>query len=211
MSEEKRAPEPPEWDWNFGLIAHLDVETDGLWLPGYPPPLMLEIALVLTRGDLRVLDRYEAVIRHPESVIRNLKPPAIVAEMHTKNGLWADLLHGETVKPADAERAMVDMIDYHRPRSGRGAPVVWAGFSPGSLDRPLVSLLMPSLYRRFHHRVLDVSSLKLAMLNFAGTPLPESEASHRAMGDVLEEIEVLRAYREQLGALVPAPVEIALS
>ena len=185
------------WDWSLGRILHFDAESTGLVRPRQPLPLLLEVAVILTDAELRVLDRYEAVIHHEKDALDALDPHPIVVEMHEKSGLWKALREPGTVPVAEAEAAMIGMLDRHPDPEGR--PVVWAGFSPGALDRPLVGALMPTLYGRLHHRTIDVSALKLVLKNYAGLQLEESDALHRAMADAQEELDVLRTFRSYLG------------
>jgi oligoribonuclease len=197
---------PDKWDWTMHRIAWLDVETDGLVRPGSPFPLLLEVALVLTDADLRELGRYNAVIRHPEKVLRASNPHEIVVEMHEKSGLWEDLRGPGTVPVEEAEDAMLALLDEHcgepGERQGPGGrdtrPVVWGGFSPSAIDRPVIRRYMPRFFKRIHHRNVDVSALKLAMKNWAGVEIPKEEACHRALPDTLESIKLAIYYRRFL-------------
>lgn len=194
----------PKWDWTVDRIAWLDAETDGLVRPGAPMPLLLEVAVVVTDAAMRELGRYEAVIRHPEEVLRALSPHQVVVDMHEKSGLWEDLFGSDTVPIEEAEREMVALLDLHCGDPGQGdgevdtRPVVWGGFSPAAVDRPVVGYYMPSYYSRIHHRSMDVSALKLAMKNWAGVDLPKEEVLHRAMLDTEESIRLAECYRRFL-------------
>lgn len=199
---------PEKWDWTMTRIAWIDVETDGLVRPGCRFPLCLEVALVVTDGGLNELSRFEAVIAHPEEVLDALDPHPVVKEMHQKSGLWEALRGPDTMSLKQAEDAMVVMLDGHcgEPGERQGPdgvdtrPVVWGGFSPAAIDRPVLARYMPTFYKRIHHRSVDVSALKLAMLNWAGVRLPETKAVHRAMDDTLESISVARIYATFLDA-----------
>jgi oligoribonuclease (3'-5' exoribonuclease) len=196
-----------KWDWTMSRVAWIDVETDGLVRPGKPMPLCLEVALILTDGDLRELGRYSAVIEHPAAVLDALNPHPVVAEMHGASGLWNALREPGVVAIADAEAAMIELLEKHcaeEPgvRQGPGGvdtrPVVWGGFSPAAVDRPVLAAYMPTFYQRIHHRSVDVSALKLAMRNWAGIEIPKIEAIHRAVPDTEQSIGLAQAYRRFL-------------
>lgn len=193
-------PVPGKWDWTLGCLAHLDVETTGLVRPGQPLPLLLEVGVVLTDHDLKVLDCYEAVIRHdPEDLMRALEHNPVASEMHRSNGLWHALLEGPTIPLGEAEEGLLKVL--HRNPDPQGYPVVWAGWSPAAIDRPLVSACMPRFYQRIHHRTLDLSSLKLALKNYAGVEHDSGNAVHRALPDAMAGVRRLRHYRSLLQCL----------
>lgn len=207
----------PKWDWTMRLIAWLDAETSGLVRPDLPWPLLLEVALVVTDGDLRELGRYEAVIRHDEAALDALDPHPVVREMHEESGLWGALREPGTTPLDDAERAMIELVDACAegldPGDGKALvdtrPVVWGGFSPAAIDRPVIARYMPAYYQRIHHRSVDVSAIKLAMKNWGGVELPEADATHRALADTLDSIRLARSYRSllQQAVLVPRGAE----
>jgi oligoribonuclease (3'-5' exoribonuclease) len=191
---------PSKWDWTLTRIAWIDVETDGLVRPGCRFPLCLEVALIVTDEHLRELGRYEAVISHPGEVLDALDPHPVVVEMHNKSGLWEALRDDRTASLEDAQAAMIELLNRTcgEPGESDACPVVWGGFSPAAIDRPVLARYMPRYYRRIHHRSVDVSALKLAMQNWAGIEVPKVEAAHRAMTDTLESISVARVYRRFL-------------
>jgi oligoribonuclease (3'-5' exoribonuclease) len=175
-------------------VAWIDVETNDLVRPGKPMPLCLEVALILTDGDLRELGRYQAVIEHPDAVLDALDPHPVVLEMHEKSGLWNALRQPGVVSLEQAERSMIELLDEHASEW----PVVWGGFSPAAVDRPVLGHYMPTFYRKLHHRSVDVSALKLAMKNWAGLDFPKVDAAHRAVPDTEESIGLAKVYRRFL-------------
>lgn len=189
-----------KWDWAAFQIAWIDVETDGLATPE-ELPLLLEVAIVLTTVDLVELGRYSTLIHHSHDVLDALTPCSLVVEMHTKNGLWKDLRAGGGVSIAEAQRGLLQVLDENR----TSPHVAWGGCSPGVLDRPMLASLMPDYYKRIDHRSVDVSSLKLAMKNWAGIEAPEDDdAAHRALADTLSSIAMAKHYRGFLNTLAEA-------
>jgi len=186
---------PAKWDWGVTRIAWLDAETTGVARPWAPPPLLLEVALVVTDGALQELGRYEAVIRHEQAVLDGLSMPPVVLDMHTKNGLLDALRGPDTVPMDEAEKAMIDLLD----RFDVGQPIVWGGFSPSAVDRPVVGQCMPTYYGKIHYRSLDMSTIKLALKNWGGVDLEGAQldrpVGHRAMSDVLESVETAKIAR----------------
>jgi oligoribonuclease (3'-5' exoribonuclease) len=71
-------------------------------------------------------------------------------------------------------------------------PVVWGGFSPSALDRPLVRLFMPTFYNMIHYRTIDVSTTKLTALNFFGVKIEREAPRHRAEGDTEATLDTFR-------------------
>jgi oligoribonuclease len=58
---------------------------------------------------------------------------------------------------------------------------------------------MPDLSSFLHYRNIDVSTLKELVLRwYDDVDVPKKGASHRAMDDILESIEELRYYRNNI-------------
>lgn len=182
------------WGWAIDQLCWVDIESSGLVRPDLPLPVLFEVAAVLTDRGLRELGRFTAVIRHADEVLDRLQLAPNVQEMHEENGLIAALRGPEAVSIEAAERALIALLD-GCPTPG---PVIWGGFSPAAMDRPLLFHYMPRFYERLHYRTLDLSALKLAMRNWGGLETAESSTVHRALPDVLEAIKVANEYRCRL-------------
>jgi oligoribonuclease (3'-5' exoribonuclease) len=143
-------PKTGRWDWSLGRLAFVDVETTGIWTRD-DPPLTLEVAMIVTDGELNELSRYSAVVDYRDLSYLTKASPFVV-DMHTKSGLWGDLrARLGTVPLEQIERDLCCLLEATK-EPGDQRPVVWAGFSPGALDRPMIRHYMPALHSLFHYR-----------------------------------------------------------
>lgn len=121
-----------------------------------------------------------------------------VREMHTKNGLIADLeLSGKNCRSArEVEAKLLTMVPDEADREEK---TVLAG-STISFDLEFLRNTMPTLAKRLSHRVYDVSAVKLFCRSLGMPKIPKQEA-HRAAADVLESIAHARLCAEWLKKL----------
>jgi len=187
------------WDRALSRICFIDVETTGLWDPA-APPILLEVAAVVTDRNLVEIGRYSALIRASENDLARTNP--FVVSMHLQSGLWRDLKAGLGTDVSTAEEGLCRMLERTDPGDGR--PVIWAGASPSALDRPLLRRAMPKFDGMFCHRLIDVSSLKLVLQNYSEAELRAGKPMHRALSDCFGAMEILRACKNHL-AKIPCP------
>lgn len=177
--------------WVDCEMTGLDLERDEL----------VEVAAVVTDGDLNVLgDGIDVVIR-PSAAARD-QMGDFVRAMHERSGLLAELDAGLTL--AEAEERVLDHIRTFVPEPRR---VPLAGNSIGT-DRAFLAVGMPTLEAYVHYRNVDVSSVKeLARRWFPRTyyASPAKTGNHRALADVQESIEELRYYRDAVFVPLPGP------
>jgi oligoribonuclease len=170
-------------------LAFLDFETTGLRPRENAEPI--EVAVLVTDDRLNELGRFESLLiplRNP-----GMWDPICVA-MHGKSGLL-DLCLEEGVDRDIVAAALLTWLTATVPA---GAQLHLAGNSV-HFDRGFLAVYFPELERRFHHRHLDVSSIRIAASVFAPDAAPVSgTASHRAMDDVVRSIAELRYWREVL-------------
>jgi oligoribonuclease len=161
---------------------------------------MLEVCLIVTDRALNELGRYSAVVDFGDLSFLSVLSP-FVAEMHVKSGLLAALQdRAQTVPLEEIERELCQLLVDTAVVDGDldTRPIVWAGFSPSALDRPMVHHYMPTFYSKIHYRTIDVSSEKLTALNYFGVKLDREEVAHRAERDTEDTIEAFR----QITALI---------
>lgn len=161
---------------------------------------LVEIACVVTDGDLTVLDDgLDIVLGAPGEALEAMVP--VVAEMHRSSGL-TDEVRSSGVTCAAAQQQVLDYVRRHVPEPGK-APL--CGNSVGT-DRAFLARDMPELDAYLHYRIIDVSSVKelcrrwYPRVYFAQ---PAKGGGHRALADIRESIQELRFYRETI--FVPAP------
>lgn len=177
--------------WIDCEMTGLDLEVDEL----------VEIAIVVTDFELRVLDPgFQVVIKPDDSALANMND--FVTQMHTTSGLIEEIPHG--VSLADAEFQALEYIQRFAPVEGK-SPL--AGNTIGT-DRMFLAKYMPRVDRWLHYRNVDVSSVKELSRRWyprAYFNAPEKNGGHRALADILESIRELAYYREAVFVPNPGP------
>lgn len=171
------------------LFVWLDLEMTGLDLDRCA---IVEIGIVLTRGDLAPIAELERVIWQPEEVLARMEP--FVRDMHTRSGLL-DRIRASKTSLVDAERDALALVSRHAPmREG-----ILAGNSIHT-DRAFLARYMPRLEGWLHYRQVDVSSLKvLAGAWYPGLPrFAKGDKTHTALDDLRGSLAELAYYREKL-------------
>lgn len=168
------------------LMFWVDIESTGLE-PRYHS--MLEIAVVVTDADLNRLGALSAVVSWTGDI--SVLHPA-VQEMHTKNGLFAECANALVNKIETVESMVLGFLEQYAP----AGQVPLCG-STIAFDRSFLKLHMPKLEAFFHYRNYDVSVYtEEARRRYkdAYTARPQGK-QHRAMGDILQSIELLAHWR----------------
>lgn len=146
---------------------------------------ILEVAAIVTDSELRPLETYEAVIYQNQEVLNAMDEWC--QENHGKSGLTALVPKG---KPeAVVEQELLGLVNRHFKEKDR--PIL-CGNSIAQ-DRKFIDAYMPSLSRRLHYRMLDVTSFKIVLGPRFGIEF-QKQGSHRALGDILESIAELNHY-----------------
>ena len=175
----------------LGIIVWVDLEMTGL-NPEHDQ--IIEFAMLLTNKELEIISRGPQVIIH--------QPLATLMGMdnwnrrqHRQSGLWDEVLVSKnTIK--DAEQQAVDFLRHNYPDDKK---LVLAGNSIWQ-DRRFIIKYMPQLNEMFHHRMIDVSTIK--QLNSMWYPehgsFIKKSSNHRALADIEESVDELRFYRQHL-------------
>jgi oligoribonuclease len=146
---------------------------------------ILEVAAIVTDGELRPLETYEAIVFQPPEVLEAMDEWC--KENHGKSGLTAAVANG---KPeSQVERELLALVDRHFKANEK--PIL-CGNSIGQ-DRKFVDAYMPALSARLHYRMLDVTSYKIMFGPRFGIEF-QKKGSHRALDDILESIAELNHY-----------------
>lgn len=184
-SEECIVKSKDRWVW-------IDCEMTGLDPSRH---VLLEIATIITDTGLRVVATGPVLtIRPTAAEMRRMDPWP--RRTHKKSGLL-ERVATEGIPRKDAERETLRFIRRHcytgtAPLCGNS---VWQ-------DRRFLARYMPALERYLHYRIVDVSSIKVALKAWypkACAP-PQKSGSHRALVDIEESIDELRYYRQSFMA-----------
>lgn len=192
--------QPPETDRTdrSDRLVWIDCEMTGLDLAN---DALIEVAVVVTDGDLRVLDDgIDLVIHADDDALAAM--PEVVVRMHADSGL-TDEVRAATLTLADAEQQVLDYLRQHVDPGT--APL--CGNSIG-VDRGFIARDMPRVNELLHYRMIDVSSIKELARRWypkAYYNKPEKGLAHRALADILESITELRYYRETVFVPLPGP------
>ena len=183
----------------MSVILNLDRKKDRLvWLDmemsGLNPEKerILEIAMVVTNGDLEIVAEGPVLVIHQEDALLDAMD-AWNKGAHGRSGLITKVKESNVTEDA-AEKLCLEFLAKH----------VKAGASPmcGNTihqDRRFMARYMPKLEAYFHYRNIDVSTIKELCRRWQ----PEiaksfsKQQAHTALADILESIEELRHYREK--------------
>jgi oligoribonuclease len=178
-------------------LVWIDCEMTGLDIGS---DALIEIAALVTDGELRVLgEGVDVVIHTDEAKLTGMVD--LVREMHERSGL-TEAVRASTVTVAEAERIVLDYVHQYVPEP-RVAPL--AGNSIAT-DRMFLARDMPELDGYLHYRMVDVSSVKELCRRWYPRVYyakPEKGLAHRALADIEESLRELRYYRAT--AFVPPP------
>jgi oligoribonuclease len=170
-------------------LVWMDLEMTGL---DPDRDVIIEMATLITDKDLNVIaEGPEIAIQRPQSMFELMDQWN--REHHTKSGLWAKVVASE-ISETKAEELTLNFIKQHI--GPRESPLcgnsIWQ-------DRRFIAKHMKKLDAYLHYRLIDVSTLKtLGKMWYPNevVKLPEKDSQHRALDDIKESIEELKAYRK---------------
>lgn len=187
-------------------ILWLDLETDG----NKPSSNILEIGMAITDQNLQILNKplepravdisatFEATFRPKEIDITEIDP--FVVEMHTKNGLWLEILNDD---PRDAytdyialERDILLWINRWHPSTEHMA---LAGSGVLHFDRQYIRRYLPRLDKSLTYWGYDVGVIRRFLKDHVKSEPDTSyleQPNHRALQDVIAAIQEYKAYRD---------------
>ena len=163
-------------------LLWLDMEMSGL---DVEKERVLEVAAVVTDLDFRELEEYHAIVAQPRETLDRMDDWN--RKHHRDSGL-TELVLTIGRAEADVERELIKLVDRRFPAE----PVVLAGNSIGQ-DRLFINRYMPAFAKRLHYRTLDVTAWKILMVEKFGVK-HEKKNAHRAVDDIRESIEEMKAY-----------------
>jgi oligoribonuclease len=171
-----------------GNLLWVDMEMSGL---NPDTDRVLEIAVVVTDGQLNVVAEAPVLVVHQEDAVLDAMDSWNRAT-HARSGL-IDRVKASALTETAADQQMVAFLEHYAPSGA--SPM--CGNSVHQ-DRRFMARYLPRLEAFFHYRNLDVSTLKELVRRWrpdlaAGIP---KEGKHEALADIYESIDELKYYRE---------------
>jgi oligoribonuclease len=181
------------------LLVWIDCEMTGLDL-GHDA--LIEVAVVVTDPDLKLLDDGVDVVIHAEED-KLVGMADVVQQMHARSGL-TEAVRASAVTLEEAEDLVLEYVKRHIPEP-RSAPLCGNSIAT---DRGFLARDMPRLDAHLHYRMIDVSSLKeLARRWYPRVYFgqPTKGLAHRALADIRESVRELEYYRRTVFVPLPGP------
>ena len=145
-----------------------------------------EVAAIATDMKLGEVATYEAVVKVDDKLMKS----RMVGDFWEKNHVSRDALQAQnaTGKPvAEVEKELLAFIDKYCTKE-----IYLAGNSIHQ-DRKFIEREMPTLNKKLHYRMLDVSAWKIYFENALNKKFTKPE-NHRALDDINGSIEELKWY-----------------
>jgi len=168
-------------------LIWIDLEMTGL----FPDrDRIIEIAVVITDGQLNVLAESPVLVVHQSDEVLN-GMDAWNTSTHRKTGL-TDKVRASTLDEAEAEGQMIAFIQQYV--AAKKSPMCGNSICQ---DRRFMANYMPKLEDYFHYRNLDVSTLKELSKRWKPQIYDgfKKANKHEALADIYESIEELKYYR----------------
>jgi oligoribonuclease len=167
-------------------ILWVDLEMTGL---NPAKDRILEVAAIVTDWDFKELARFESGVGHDPAALQLLVDGNVWFSDNpdTKEGLLK--LAAESQPEEFVQAKFEEFINKY---FDKDEPVLLAGNSI-HMDRRFIRHWWPSVEKRLHYRMLDVSSWKVVMIGKYGIEYEKLE-KHRALDDIQESIDELKFY-----------------
>jgi oligoribonuclease len=154
---------------------------------------IIEVALVVTDNELAVVAQAPVWVVHQDDATLDAMD-SWNRGTHGRSGL-IDKVKASGLDEAQVEALALAFLREHIP--AKASPMCGNSICQ---DRRFLARWMPALEEHFHYRNLDVSTLKELARRWRPEALKgvPKEGKHEALADVLESIEELKHYREQM-------------
>lgn len=160
--------------WLDMEMTGLDVETNRI----------IEVAVIVTDMNLQMVDKYEAVIKQPQSFLDQMDEWN--TRTHGESGLTNRVKTGQP--QSEVEMQLMALAEKHFGNER----IILAGSSI-SQDKLFIERHMKRLAQKLHFRIIDVSSMK-AIFQWRYNVKFKRGKNHRALMDVEESINELKLY-----------------
>ncbi len=164
----------------------VDLEMTGLDVEEH---VIIEVAAEVTDFNFKTLASYEAVVHHPDRVLKRANPWA--KAQHAASGLTERV----RTQGKPEKEVIHELVGFIKAQFG-DEPAILAGNSIHN-DRNFIKRWWPEVDELLHYRMLDVSSLKIFMQGRYGVEYEKKEV-HRAFDDIQASIAEWQYYLEWL-------------
>lgn len=179
----------------MGQIAWIDLETTGT--DEFDDPIIEAAVVITTDRHLTEVARRNWVIEPRRGVgvtLDRIRANQPVLDMHTNNGLLADLKSGEGL--TDHATAQAEIVAFIKKFHSGGGRIPLGGSGVSHFDRRFIAAQMPVLSDILTYWAFDIGSVR-RFGGLCGIKAPEEASdaaakTHRAMDDVLMHVEEAR-------------------
>lgn len=178
-------------------ILWIDMEMTGL---NDATDTILEVAATVTDLDFNPKEEFHRVVFQPQEILERMDDWC--KKTHKESGLTDQIPKGHPM-----EKVEDDLLAFIGRHYQKNQKVVIAGNTVGN-DKRFIERLMPKLGKKLHYRIIDVSSFKEIFRHKYGVDF-EKKKVHRAVDDVKESIEELKAYLKYVTPPPPPPKKVA--
>lgn len=154
---------------------------------------ILEVAALATDWDLNKVAVYEAAVK----VDPELAAVRMVGEFWSKFSATRDALLKQNLELGrDSSKVQQELVEFIEQHFEQNQPVYLAGNSIWN-DRKFIEVEWPSLNKRLHYRMLDVTAWKIIFEQKFDKKYTKPDA-HRAADDIRGSIDELQYYLKYL-------------
>jgi len=172
-------------------IGWVDIETTGL------DPLkntILEVAIIITDGHLNILEEAPPVsIWQPEEVLVGMDDWCF--KHHGDSGLIEECMESD-IKMAEADKLLAFFVEEFN--NGGNYNKMPMGGSSVHFDRMFIQEHMPKLFKAFHYRNIDVSTIYELSRRWYPDMIADTPTAHRALDDIRGSINFMKGYRDTI-------------
>ena len=174
-------------------IVWVDLETTG----SADDSEIIEIGSVITNTkDFSILSEFSQVIRCSAAGIERIRANPVVLNMHTKNGLLAELERGDGIPLWHADDLMSSWITGVVGASTEHIPLGGSGVS--HFDRKFIRRDLPKVDKRLSYWAYDVGVLRRTWKLLGLPTLDDEGKDHRALADIILHVEEFKFYTNAL-------------
>ncbi|MCB0419862.1 MAG: oligoribonuclease [Bdellovibrionales bacterium] len=167
-------------------LMWIDLEMTGL---DVQKEVIIEVAVVVTNLKMEHIENYHSIVKQPQSYLDQMDEWN--TNQHGASGLTDLVPSGQA--PHLVEKDLVELCQKHF----ADEKVIIAGNSIAQ-DRLFIDKYFKDFSNLLHYRMLDVSSFKLVFNNIYRYTYNKKSTNHRALEDIEESINELKAYMSHI-------------